>query len=377
LDGNTVRNVYSIALAISTTMSVSCGEHSRIFDNYNNNIYLAVNDSIIFSPSDSILLCSINDVTIDAHGMIYILDNIGLKVIKCKFRNSDMSTIGNPGNGPGEFDNPSHLTILSDNRLGVADGVNGWILFDSGGNCSSTLLIRSGSIGELFPINDREMILRRNSDSRLDDGTHKIDISILRTCIDNPDSVIDIIHKDYYLLASAANIENSILDAIRYSLYPPIIFAANDSYVCVADDPQHSSLILMYHTYEACVDTIDLGYPTIHKSDSFLSNEIRYIESHYSYIFSNYGVNIDWHWDPSPDYPLISSIFADNNGNFLIQRGFENSIVLDEFRPSGEYIQTYHFPERFEAMEWKVYINKYGTILYSIYPEDSYSLYGF
>ena len=64
---------------------------------------------------------TIIDVAFDGAGNAYLLDIDAVTVLVVG-RDGDLTrTIGQPGNGPGEFDFPRHLAVMEDGRLVVAD----------------------------------------------------------------------------------------------------------------------------------------------------------------------------------------------------------------------------------------------------------------
>ena len=63
----------------------------------------------------------IGDVAFDGAGNVYLLDGDALTVVVVDRAGSLVRTIGQPGNGPGEFDFPRGLAVLDDGRVVVGD----------------------------------------------------------------------------------------------------------------------------------------------------------------------------------------------------------------------------------------------------------------
>ena len=63
----------------------------------------------------------IADVELDEHGNVYVLDRHNAQVRIFDSRGTFVAAIGKPGQGPGEFRDPSALELLPNGRVAVAD----------------------------------------------------------------------------------------------------------------------------------------------------------------------------------------------------------------------------------------------------------------
>jgi hypothetical protein len=79
-------------------------------------------DLVIGLDEDDVVLGRIVDVAVDSRDDIYVLDASAPTVHKFTQDGRYLASIGGPGEGPGEFNTPSCLTIGSDDRVYVSGG---------------------------------------------------------------------------------------------------------------------------------------------------------------------------------------------------------------------------------------------------------------
>ena len=86
------------------------------------------------ATDENYIMYNIWDVGRDSDGNIYILDSGDSRIQKFDPQGEYLTTIGGPGEGPGEFKNPVSLNLDRDGRMYIGDfGKNHYIILDNKG----------------------------------------------------------------------------------------------------------------------------------------------------------------------------------------------------------------------------------------------------
>jgi DNA-binding beta-propeller fold protein YncE len=105
-------------------------------------------DDFFYGPSD---------IEVDpARSLIYVADSMNNRVLVFDFQGKFVRSIGNQGQGPGEFAKPTGIHILKDSGLVVADFDNYRIqTFDKEGRFVKALNTKGTKIADLIVVNDK------------------------------------------------------------------------------------------------------------------------------------------------------------------------------------------------------------------------------
>jgi hypothetical protein len=308
------------------------------------------------------LFGSVTDVDIGYDGKIYVLDKILLTIFVYDSDGEFTQRIGQPGNGPGDLDNPGSIAVLGDGSICVADGCNGWIKYNSSGQNLSAHLLDSGTRGMIVAVDSTDIVGRQSVHRRLKDGRHSRDMTVCRWNASDPDSIITTYFYKEYIMSHGPDMAQLMQDGVSFSVYPPFLFSAGYGFVCVAPEPLDDPILLLFNDDGSMIDTLSLPYPVIPKTQEEIEEEIAYIEGYYNNLISGYGMHFEWEWEPYPNHPMISSIGVDSLNRIWVQRGFEHQITFDLYDLSGEHLMTAVLPDRNNIHHWEFFINENGII---------------
>jgi len=98
-----------------------------------------------------------SDIEVDSHqSLIYIADSGNNRVLVFDFQGKLLKVIGNKGQGPAEFANPTGLYVLKDSKLAVADYNNNRIqIFDKSSNFLHAINTKGVRVADLIFLNDK------------------------------------------------------------------------------------------------------------------------------------------------------------------------------------------------------------------------------
>lgn len=380
---NRYQNILIVLLTILAIImipgSISCNDNSTISSDINSETLctLSIVDSIGIAQGDSnYVFGSVEDIDISSDGSIHVLDKIQLTIFVYNSDGEFIRRIGQPGNGPGDLDNPGSIAVLGDGSICVADGCNGWIRYDSSGqNLSTRLLLDSGTRSLMIAVDSTDIVGRQSLYRRLDDGRHSRDMTLCRWNASDPDYIISVYHYEEYIRASGTDIAQLMQDMVSFSVNPPFLFTAADGFVCVAPEPLYDPILLLFNDNGLMIDTLLLPYPEIPKTQEELEEEITFIEEHYNNLMSGYGVHFEWEWEPYPNHPMISSIGVDYLNRIWVQRGFEQQITFDLYNLSGEHLMTAVLPDRNNTRHLQFFIGENGIVAVPQDPISHYVIY--
>jgi hypothetical protein len=155
--------------------------------------------------------------------------------------------------------------------------------------------------------------------------------------------------------------------------FNPMIFTADEIHVYIAPEPQTIPLIYVFALNGSPMDTLELSYPEIEKTQQEIEEETAFYETRVLTSTSGEG-QVDW--EPAPYREMINSLGVDSLGRLWVQRGFELSPSFDVFAPvSFDHLFTASIENRDDAADWKFDISEHGIVAYTEDPVMYYKAY--
>jgi len=103
-------------------------------------------------------------IKVDRRDRIFVVDLKDNQVVVFDAEGQRLQTIGGPGQGPGEFNNPGDIDFLPDGRLLVADcGQRRLHLFDADGKFLKVIKILDQPVGKLLVLPDGSVAINRSN----------------------------------------------------------------------------------------------------------------------------------------------------------------------------------------------------------------------
>jgi len=331
---------------------------------------LTVVDSIGVELGDSnYVFGALDEVGIGPNGDIFAVDWMKCSIFRYSPDGDFIQRIGRPGNGPGEMIQPGHQAIMDDGSICVYDGEQGWIRYNSSGECiSSGTMLRPGPMR--FQALDSVNILGMLNELSHEDNYFVTDKRICMWNADEPDSIITEYYSREYQL-STDDMMQFRKDIIRVDFFP-MLFTAGDGFVCIAPEPRTEPLLLLFHEDGSVMDTLVLPYPEVLRTEEELQIQKQFIEDFFYYT-SRYTHQVDW--EPFPNKPMIADLGVDSLNRIWVQRGFEQNPTFDLYDVSGEHLITAVLPGRDDTDHWKFNISRRGILAVPEDPESYYSVY--
>ncbi len=188
----------------------------------------------------------------------------------------------------------------------------------------------------------------------------------------DPDSVISIYYYEEYIREGGADFAKTMQEVVSFDVNPPFLFTAGDGFVCIAPEPSDDAVLLLFNEDGSMIDTLNLPYEVVPKTQVELEDEIAYIEGHYNNLMSGYGIHFEWEWEPTLNRPMLSSVGVDSLNRIWVQRGFEQEITFDLYNLNCIHILTAVLPNSQFTSNWEVYVNENGI---AVVPHDPISHY--
>ncbi|MCK5842597.1 MAG: 6-bladed beta-propeller, partial [Candidatus Sabulitectum sp.] len=305
---------------------------------------LTVIDSIGVELGDSnYVFGALGEVDIGPNGDIFVVDWMKCTIFRYSPDGTFVQRIGRRGSGPGELLQPFFIAVMDDGSISLDDGELGWMRFDSTGEivCTSMYLGRAPRPW-FFVAADSLNIIGMLSELSREDTFLLTDKQICRWHADSPDSVIT----EYYSRQYSIEIGNDYLlnmnDMIKID-YFPMLFTAGDGFVCIAPEPRTEPLLLLFHEDGSVMDTLNLPYPEVVRTEEEILERKQYVEELF-YARSRHTHQVEW--EPFPNKPMISDLGVDSLNRIWVQRGFEQFPVFDLYDISGEHLMTAVLPGR-------------------------------
>ena len=76
----------------------------------------------VFAKSD-LFKCP-NGIAFDSAGLLYVVDTVAMRVVAMTTEGKVLARFGKPGDGPAEFNYPTHITVAADGSLWIVDSLN-------------------------------------------------------------------------------------------------------------------------------------------------------------------------------------------------------------------------------------------------------------
>lgn len=331
---------------------------------------LCVEDSIGIEIGDSnYVFGSIRDLGIASDGSILVLDWINCTIFQFSPSGEFICNVGQRGEGPGEFLQPGFFAVTHNGSICVSDAEQGWTYFGPSGEVLNTspyshtrpMQIKAAPFGGILGI--RSLLSR---------GDNCLEVE-KRICLweeENPDSVMQVYLNQNYTF-DITDMNRFRRDLIRVDLFP-MLFAAGDDFVCIAPSPRNEPLLLVYSTDGSFLDSLELPYPEVPRSDEEIREQKEYMEDCF-YTTSQHRHTVDW--EPFPNHPMITAMGVDSQNRIWVQRGFEPHPVFDLLNETGGHLETFILPEVHSSDHWTFHLCRYGILAVPETPENFYQVY--
>lgn len=361
---------FSIAIIAITVICISCSDPADQTESHDTHqecdslVALEVVDSIGVELGDSnYVFGSIREIDRGPHGEIFVLDNSRHCILVYTQDGEFIEQIGRYGHGPGEFGSASFFTVLGDGSICV-DDENGWLRFDPDWEYIDSREISSANLMQTTSIRERDIVGVQSSYGNVD-GSLAITKNIALWSDSTPGDPDQIYHTHIYPVEEPGDIY--VVD------FNPMIFTADENHVYIAPEPQKNPLVYVFTLDGSPMDTLELDYPEIEKTQQEIEEENAYYETR---VLTSTSGEKQVDWEPAPYRDMIRSLGVDSLGRLWVQRGFELSPSFDVFEPENfEQLFTASLENREDAADWYFDISDYGIVAYTQDPDMYYKVY--
>lgn len=336
-------------------------------------ISLTAYDSIGVELGDAnYVFGAISEAKTGPNGNIYVLDRMKCTIFKYSPEGEFIQRIGREGNAPGELLQSYFFAVMDDRSISLHDAENGWIRFDSTGECvNSGIMIIPRPFPLQFMALDSVNILGMINELGRDDNAL---LTTQRICLWNANSPEPIIAEYFskeYSIEIGENYQLNMRDLVEID-YFPILFTAGNDFVCIAPEPRTEPVLYLYHKDSSVVDTLVLPYPEVVRTEAELSARKQYVEELF-YATTNRNQTVEW--EPFGNKPMILSLGVDSLNRIWVQRGFEVEPTFDLYDASGTHLATAVLSGRNDTFHWIFHISRHGILAIPEDPESFYSVY--
>jgi hypothetical protein len=327
-------------------------------------VTLEVVDSIGIELGDSnYIFGSIRAIDRGPHGEILILDNVKHCILAYSSQGEFIEQIGRYGHGPGEFGSASFFEVLGDGSICV-DDENGWLRFDPDWEYIDSREVSSANLMQTVSTGQRQIVGVESIFGNAD-GNLSVTKNVALWSDSTPGDPDQIYFTHVYPVAEPNDIY--VVD------FNPMIFTADETHVYIAPEPQTIPLVYVFALNGSPIDTLELNYPEIEKTQQEIEEETAFYETRVLTSTSGEG-QVDW--EPAPYREMINSLGVDSLGRLWVQRGFELSPSFDVFDPvSFDHLFTASIENRDDAADWQFDISEHGIVAYTEDPVMYYKVY--
>ena len=323
---------------------------------------LSVTDSIGVESGDShSAFGSVYSVENGCQGNVFVLDVCDNTVKEFDRNGQFLRSYGGAGSGPLELSMPGYFTVTSDNNLYVIDSGQFVEYYPDG------TLLRRGELGQNENIQSVEPLSR----GRILGILSEYDIRENRQFIVNriaiwqdtlPETTKTYLFEREYELSPG-----DVMNSITRIDYFPILFAGSENLICIAPDPVNLPVLYRFTSTGSPVDTIQLPYERVLKTQQELIDEKLFIEHA---VYTNSFGNVSINWTPEPFRPLVRSLGFDSMGVLWVQRGDSTTPTFDLINSDGEIVASAELEGRENTLYWLFEIDPAGIIAFDQDPVD-------
>ncbi len=333
-------------------------------------ISLTAYDSIGVELGDTnYVFGAISEAKTGPNGNIYVLDRMKCTIFKYSPEGEFIQRIGREGNAPGELLQSYFFAVMDDHSISLDDGQNGWIRFDSTGECTNSGIMLRPNPMQFMALDSVNILGMINELGRNDNAL----LTTKRICLWNansPEPIITEYFSKEYSIEIGENSQLNWRDLVEID-YFPILFTAGDNFVCIAPEPRTEPVLYLYHKDSSVVDTLVLPYPEVARTEEELAERKQYVEELFYATTNRRRVE----WEPFRNKPMILSLGVDSLNRIWVQRGFEVEPTFDLYDLSGAHLATAVLSGRNDTFHWTFDISRYGILAIPEDPESFYSVY--
>lgn len=364
-----MRLVLIASIAFSLIL-ISCSDRSdqtgsnNVPQEHDSLVTLEVVDSIGVELGDSnYVFGSIRAIDRGPHGEILILDNVKHCILAYSSQGEFIEQIGRYGHGPGEFGSASFFVVLGDGSICV-DDENGWLRFDPNWEYIDSREVSSANLMETVSTGQRQIVGVESIFGNTD-GNLSVTKNVTLWSDSTPGNPDQVYFKQVYPVDQPNDIY--VVD------FNPMIFTADGTHVYIAPEPQKSPLVYVFALDGSPMDTLEMDYPEIEKTQQEIEEEIEFYETR---VLTTTSGERQVDWEPVPYRDMIRSLGVDNLGRLWVQRGFELSPSFDVFDPvSHDHLFMASIENREDAEDWRFDVSEHGIVAYTEDPSMYYKVY--
>ncbi|MCK4806647.1 MAG: 6-bladed beta-propeller [Candidatus Aegiribacteria sp.] len=362
-----MRKMYTICILLASILflSLSCGEETNEITQENreeSSIELVIADTIGIEIGDSnYVFGTIIDAAFMPDGRIVLLDPIKNRISTFSSDGEFLFSTGNTGIGPGEFNEPSSIAILSNGDIAVADHMQYKIVFFDSLFCFKREIC--GFIPQppprLLTGKDSSVVGLQVHYYREDDAVYVG--ARLGSWSDSPEP--DIVYYSEYNRFDGDGpvyIPNVVhcTDLDGNMFYSPF---SHDDYQIMRLSPDGDTLF-----------NISEPYTRMNKTQEEIASE------HMSYICDTPGFNnsdtraISARWEPDPVRYAITGLYVDRMQRLWVAtgRGEGPSPVFEVYDVSGNHLFSVSTTLPAEARKWRIVFGDNRILAFDTNPDD-------
>lgn len=343
---------------------LACGESSLPEPGRNDRVHymLTVSDSIGVEYGDeNSAFGAIYAIENGIQGNVFVMDVCDNSIREFERTGSFVRSYGGVGEGPLELNMPGFFTVTSESNLYVIDSGQFVEFYPDGTLLKRGAWGQSENIQWVEPLSDGKILgILSEYDIRNDRHFIVNRIAIWQDTL--PETTKRYIFEREYELSS-----DEFMNSITRIDYFPILFAGSEDLICIAPDPVESPVLYMFSSAGVPLDTLELPYEPVLKTQQELTDEKLFIE-HAVYTNSFGNVSIDW--TPEPYRPYISSLGFDSASVLWVQRGGSSIPSFDLIDSEGEIIGAAELEGREDTRYWHFEIDPAGIIAFDLNPID-------
>lgn len=360
----------SITLIAITMILMSCSDRSDQTESYDAHhesdslVKIEVVDSIGLELGDSnYVFGSIRAIDRGPHGEILILDNVKHCIMAYSSQGEFIEQIGRYGHGPGEFGSASFFEVLEDGSICV-DDENGWLRFDPDWEYIDSREVSSANLMQTVSTGQRQIVGVESIFSNAN-GSLTVTKNVALWSDSTPGDPDHVFYTKVYPVEEPQDI---------YTVdFNPMLFTADGTHVFIAPEPQQNPIVYIFSLEGSPLDTLELDYPEVEKTQQEIQEEIAFFETR---VLTSTSGERQVDWEPAPYRDMIRSLGVDSLGRLWVQRGFKLSPSFDVFDPvSCDHLFTASMENREDAADWQFDISEHGIVAYTEDPSMYYKAY--